>query len=455
MSVWQLRFERERAARKEAERLLEDKSLMLYSANCALQTLANNLEQQVRDRTVDLQIALEKANQATQAKSEFLAVMSHEIRTPLHGILGMAELLGFSTLSAEQHQQLRVIRSSGDVLLALINDILDISKIEAGQLELETRDFDLRKTLQQVVDLYQPSAQKKDLQLNLSFSPECPSSTNGDSKHLSQILSNLIANAIKFTEHGQINVRVDTHTYPNGELQLTIQVHDTGIGIPSERQNRLFKAFSQADTSTTRQYGGTGLGLAICAALCNAMRGNIHVSSLSGQGSLFTVNVRLAASSPQRSLLSPDSDAPPTNAQTSPLGQGFMALVVDDHQVNRQVAQLLLQRTGMTVHTAMDGTHALNQIRTQKYDLILMDLHMPQMDGLEATRQIRKMPLAQQPCVIALTASAFEADRQACLLAGMNGFMSKPFTYEELTQTLRKLLPSPSPSTDTTHQDGT
>jgi signal transduction histidine kinase/CheY-like chemotaxis protein len=444
MSAWQPRFERERAARKEAERLLEDKSLMLYSANCALQTLADNLEQQVRDRTLDLQVALDNANRATHAKSEFLAVMSHEIRTPLHGILGMTELLGFSALSPEQHQQLNVIRSSGDVLLALINDILDLSKIEAGQLELETRDFDLHQTLQQVVDLYLPSAHKKNLQLSLNIATQVPNCVNGDSKHLRQIVSNLVANAIKFTEHGQIHVKINATPRPHGELQLHIEVRDTGIGIPPQRQNRLFKAFSQADTSTTRQYGGTGLGLAICAALCQAMRGHIHVSSIPGQGSVFSVDVRLSTTAPQYCHPATHETPTPSTPSTYPTRQGLLALVVDDHHINRQVAQLLLQRTGMTVHTAVDGTQALSQIQTQAYDLILMDLHMPQMDGLEATRRIRQMTLAQQPRIIALTASAFEADRQACLTAGMNSFMSKPFNYEELTQTLMQLFPAPA-----------
>jgi signal transduction histidine kinase/ActR/RegA family two-component response regulator len=446
MSVWQHRFERERAARKEAERLLEDKSLMLYSANRALQTLADNLEQQVRDRTLDLQAALDKANKATQAKSEFLAVMSHEIRTPLHGILGMTELLGFSVLSPEQQQKLHVIRSSGDLLLALIDDILDLSKIEAGQLELETRDFDLHHNLQQVVDLYRPTAHKKNLQLSLSIAPQVPSCVKGDSKHLRQIVSNLITNAIKFTEHGQIHVQVAAHTRHHDELKLDIVVSDTGIGIPPERQDRLFKAFSQADTSTTRQYGGTGLGLAICAALCQAMRGHIHVTSIPGKGSVFSVEVRLSTTAPQR--CHPDTSATPTpsTAFISPTRQGLLALVVDDHHINRQVAQLLLQRTGMTVHTAVDGPQALSQIQTQAYDLVLMDLHMPQMDGLETTRLIRKMPLARQPQVIALTASAFEEDRQACLAAGMNSFMSKPFNYEELTRSLSSIFPEPNPA---------
>lgn len=443
MSAWQPRFERERAARKEAERLLEDKSLMLYNANRALQTLADNLEQQVRDRTLDLQVALDKANRATHAKSEFLAVMSHEIRTPLHGILGMTELLGFSALSSEQYQQLNVIRSSGDVLLALINDILDLSKIEAGQLELETRDFDLHQTLQQVVDLYLPSAHKKNLQLSLNIATHVPSCVNGDSKHLRQIASNLVANAIKFTEHGQVNVKIDASPRPHGELQLHIEVRDTGIGIPSQRQDRLFKAFSQADASTTRQYGGTGLGLAICAALCHAMRGHIHVSSIPDQGSVFSVDVRLATTTPQHCQTAASNPRPQSMASLqSPAGPNLLALVVDDHHINRQVAQLLLQRAGITVHTAVDGTQALSQIQTQAYDLILMDLHMPQMDGLEATRRIRQMPLERQPRIIALTASAFEADRQACLTVGMNSFMSKPFNYEELTQTLRQLFPA-------------
>ena len=443
MSAWQPRFERERAARKEAERLLEDKSLMLYSANRALQTLADNLEQQVRDRTLDLQVALDKANQATQAKSEFLAVMSHEIRTPLHGILGMTELMGFSDLSPEQQQKLQVIRSSGDVLLALIDDILDLSKIEAGQLELEKRDFDLHQNLQQVVDLYQPSAHKKNLHLSMSIAPHVPSCVKGDSKHLRQIVANLITNAIKFTEHGQIQVLVAAHTRPHDELQLDIKVRDTGIGIPPERQDRLFKAFSQADTSTTRQYGGTGLGLAICAALCHAMKGHIHVSSIPGQGSVFSVDVRLSTTAPQRCHPSTSENPARSTPSASPMRQSLLALVVDDHHINRQVAQLLLQRTGMTVHTAVDGPQALSQIQTQAYDLILMDLHMPQMDGLETTRRIRQMPLARQPKVIALTASAFEEDRQACLAAGMNSFMSKPFNYEELTRSLMTLFPDP------------
>ncbi len=432
MSAWQLRFERERAARKEAERLLEDKSLMLYGANRALQALASNLEQQVLDRTLELELALEKATRATHAKSEFLAVMSHEIRTPLHGILGMTELLGFTDLSTAQQAQLHIIRTSGDALLGLVNDILDLSKIEAGKLELEARDFNLHKTLQNLVKLHETAAQNKNIQLNLRLNPQVPMHVNGDSKHLSQIISNLIVNAIKFTQQGEIQVSVTAKSGLSNALQLKIDVSDTGIGIPADRQDRLFKTFSQVDSSTTRQFGGTGLGLAICDALCKAMRGHIQVSSKPGEGSIFTIEVQLATI----------SDATHTQAtnhksESKPSSfHGLKALVVDDHIINQQVAQQLLKKLGFDIQMANDGQQAMMMVQTTTFDLILMDLHMPNMDGLETTRRIRQLSKQRQPYIMALTASAYESDRQASLQAGMDDFMGKPFTLNQLTKKL-------------------
>ena len=434
------RLEREREARKEAERLLEAKSLALYHANQSLQALANDLEQQVRQRTAELQAALERAESSARAKSEFLAMMSHEIRTPMNGILGMAQLLELTSLNEEQRGYVNTIRGSGDALLVLIDDILDFSKIEAGKLDLESRDFALRQALSGTMDLYQPLAQRKGLSLQLKFDLDLPSHARGDRTRLRQILSNLLGNAIKFTPKGQVRVHVSVLERDVNGLMLGVAVHDSGVGIPADRLERLFKPFSQVDSSTTRQFGGTGLGLAICKRLCELMGGEIGVTSQPGSGSTFRFSIRLehAETAPETTpaALPPVSRSPGQDLPT--------VLVVDDDHVNRTLAVAMLGKLGLPSEAVSSGEDAVARVARGGVDIVLMDMQMPGMDGVQATEFIRGLELAEQPTIIALTANAFDSDRDRCLAAGMDHFLPKPVRLQALRDKLVSLAILPS-----------
>lgn len=425
---------RERSARKEAERLLEEKSLALYNANQALQRLANSLEQQVTDRTAELSRALEKAEASTRAKSDFLAMMSHEIRTPMNGILGMAQLMELTTLSAEQRSYLSTVRSSGDALLALINDILDLSKIEAGKLELEENNFRLIRALNDNLALYLPIAQRKGLQMKMHIAHDVPDQARGDSARLRQILGNLTNNAIKFTARGQVLIEVSVINSTASEVRLGFTVRDTGIGIPPNRMNRLFQPFSQVDTSTTRRYGGSGLGLAICARLCASMRGSISAESHEGKGSVFHFDAHLGACAAA-------VDTAP--AELSPIGNGRKTcniLVVDDDLVNRTMALAMLGKMGLAAQSASSGQEAIDMLSMRPFDIVFMDVQMPGMNGAQATHAIRRQECIRQPHIIALTADAYESDRQLCLQSGMDDFLSKPLRLTAMREKLANLM---------------
>ena len=425
---------RERTARKEAEHLLEEKSLALYNANQALQRLANSLEQQVSDRTAELSKALEKAQASTRAKSDFLAMMSHEIRTPMNGILGMTQLMELTTLNAEQRSYLSIVRSSGDALLVLINDILDLSKVEAGKLELEDNNFRLKRSLNDSLALYLPIAERKGLQLKMHIAHDVPDQVRGDSARLRQILGNLTNNAIKFTAKGQVLIEVSVINSTASEVHLGFTVRDTGIGIPSGRIHRLFQPFSQVDTSTTRQYGGSGLGLAICARLCASMRGSITVDSHEGKGSVFQFDVRLGA------CVAAVDTVP---AELSPIGNcrnTCNILVVDDDLVNRTMALAMLEKIGFTAQSASSGQEAIDMLSLNHFDIVLMDMQMPGMNGVQATQAIRRHECIRQPHIIALTANAYESDRQLCLQSGMDDFLSKPLRLTAMREKLVNLM---------------
>jgi two-component system, sensor histidine kinase len=424
---------RERLARKEAEALLEEKSQALYHANQRLKQLAHGLEQQVSERTAELQQALERAEASTRSKSEFLAMMSHEIRTPMNGILGMTQLLDLTRLTDEQRSYLNTVRSSGDALLVLINDILDFSKIEAGKLDLENRSFHLERALATTLALYTPLAEAKQLKLTMARAPDLPGYVSGDRTRLRQIVSNLLSNAIKFTEKGRVHLEARVLERDDRGYRLGIAIRDTGIGIPPDRLDRLFQAFSQVDASTTRRYGGTGLGLAISYRLCEAMGGAIRVESRPGEGSTFRFHVRVGHGS-----AAPDT-VPGVLAPMKAKDAGTRVLVVDDDHINRTLALVMLGKLGLQAHAVKDGHEAVAEVAQSHYDVVLMDMQMPGMDGVEATQAIRQLPLHTQPCIIALTANAYESDRERCLRAGMDDFLSKPFRLDALRAKLQGL----------------
>ncbi len=423
------RIAREREARVQAERMLEMKSLELYEANESLRGLARSLEEQVVVRTSQLAEARDRAEEAGRAKSDFLAMMSHEIRTPLIGVLGMAELLASSPLDEEQRQQVATIRASGDTLLVIINDILDFSKVEANKLELEVGDVDLKAELDHVARLYRPLALAKNVVLDLELDEVTTRVVRGDRVRIRQIVSNLVSNAVKFTHVGSVAVRARTERDQEMVI-VVIDVIDTGIGIPRERLGRLFQAFSQADASTTRRFGGTGLGLAISERLARMMGGNVQVRSDAGIGSVFSLRLFLEPGGD-----TPHSDEPVVTVDDAAIAS-LRVLVAEDNAVNRKVAVALLGRLGLRVDLANDGRQAVEAARGGDYDVILMDMQMPEMDGLEATSIIRTLPLDPRPVIVALTANAFDADRDACLGAGMDDFMTKPFTLDQLRQAL-------------------
>ena len=393
-----------------------------------------HLEHLVVSRTQDLLVAKEAAEAGSVAKSAFLANMSHEIRTPLNAITGMIHILRRSGLSASQIDKLGKIEIASNHLLEIINNVLELSKIEAGKFVLQTVPVHIETLFENITSILGQKAQEKGIELITEMPPlSCP--VYGDESRLQQALLNLATNALKFTDHGHVRMRVSEESQTEDTVTIRFEVEDTGIGVSPEQQARLFKAFEQADNSLSRKYGGTGLGLAITKKIAEMMGGKAGMTSIVGQGSTFWFTAVLEKHEPP--LAQPDTcridDAEAIIRQTM---QGKRILLVEDEPINREIAQALLEDAGFAVDLAEDGAKAIEQVKANTYDLILMDMQMPHVNGLEATRQIRQLAVGGNVPIIAMTANAFAEDREQCLEAGMNDFIAKPVSTSLLYQKL-------------------
>ena len=426
----------------DLEKMVHDRTLQLKAANAEL-TLANL---QLISGTEKAQRMADTALAASDAKSGFLANMSHEIRTPMNGVIGMIDSLLGTSLTHGQRETAQTIQSSAYSLLLIINDIIDFSKIEAGKMTFEQVDFDLKEIIKNTIDLMATLAQGKGLHLSECIQEGTATDLVGDPTRLRQVLLNLLSNAIKFSEEGSVLLEIAQTSEIDDEVEISFSVHDTGIGMSEEAQEKLFQSFTQADTSTTRKYGGTGLGLAICRKLVELMGGTIEATSTLGKGSTFSFSLQFTK---QKSFVSIDR-APTAVSGLSPATQttadpasanGTRILLAEDGKTNQMVAVQVLKKLGYTADIALNGREAVEAWRHKKYDIILMDCNMPEMDGYEATRKIRELEAERnlKPTqIIAMTASVMMEDRELCIAAGMNDFTTKPVDQHALKTALTR-----------------
>ncbi len=452
-----LRIERERSARKEAERLLEEKSLELFQLNKSLLDINDELESRVEQRTQQLLLANEslrtendrrakteeelrssktKAEAANLAKTQFLANMSHEIRTPLNGIIGFSDLLieNFKNPieSPEVSQQwLNTIHSAGNHLLSLINHILDLSKIEAGCLELEKKSFNPEKTIQEVLSVFTLQAKSKGVQLEVFIDASVEQAIVSDAVRMRQILFNLLSNALKFTNQGKVTLKAGLILEEEPTLKISVQ--DNGIGIPQEKLEKIFDPFTQADASTTRKYGGTGLGLTISRQFARLMGGDLIAESEIGKGSTFHLSIKAPLCTKSQT-----EKKARANTKDIEIQKGLNVLIVDDVEMNRTLMKAILKKISANCSTCENGKEAVAYVEKNQPDLILMDNQMPVMGGLEATSKIRELGL--ETPIITLTAGAMEEDRDISLEHGSTDFLTKPINSEKLFQAIQRIL---------------
>ncbi|WP_069299108.1 ATP-binding protein [Neptunicoccus sediminis] len=437
-TVSRRRYDRERAARLEAESLLDVKSRALWEANQRLIRQADELERMVGDRTTELHHAMKAAEASNKAKSVFLASMSHEIRTPLNGVLGMAEALTDTSLTAEQQEMTNTILESGGLLLSVLSDILDVSKIEAGELTIEKIPFDLPAHFNAAKQFYAMKAVKQNLLFDIELAPSAGVWIKSDPVRLRQVVGNLVSNALKFTRAGKVCVHVDLEDTDAGTF-LIIRVRDTGIGIRQDKLNLLFQPFKQADDTITRNFGGSGLGLVISRQICRLMDGDLTVQTVLGEGSVFTARMRVD--------LAVRADAPDPQEDDQAFeylsSRPWRILVAEDNKTNLLVLERQLKDLDLELVPVSTGADAVEQARARSFDLILMDINMPVLGGMEATAKIRQWEdqTTRRPTpILALTANAMTYQIAEYLKGGMDGYLSKPLKKSVLLRTLADTL---------------
>ncbi|ELR69707.1 GAF sensor hybrid histidine kinase [Fulvivirga imtechensis AK7] len=416
--------------------LLQKEIAEREKAEADLKKAHDNLERRVKERTAELTKAKYEAENASREKDKFLANMSHEIRTPMNAIIGMAQLLKDTPLTEHQTKYVNSINFASDTLLSLINDILDFSKIEAGMIDFEDRTFSLENLVNEVLEITSYRCQNSKVQLEKQVDSKVPTSVSGDKYRLNQILLNLLSNAVKFTPHGKIELKIGIEQESKDEIHLNFTVKDTGIGIPGDKIDTIFEGFTQASSDTTRKYGGTGLGLTIVKSLVELQKGRVSVKSQEDIGSEFSFTIPFKKVSTQ--------DGAGRNKGKEPLSDitNLKILVVEDNELNQFLIQSLLVKYKAIVDVTPDGLAALDALKNNHYDLILMDIQMPNMDGYEATRKIRstfdegknKIP------IVAMTAHALVGEKEKCIEAGMDDYITKPIKVRELLNSIHRVL---------------